>query len=667
MKRATDVVRTLTGWPALRAAHTLTIGIALLAGCNQAGHLEKQAPAPLRSDVAIPSPVVVMPAPLAASPSTAVVSPTPITVTQSPATVMPSPATEKRVRAPARREVSAAEPAVSPEPQSVVVTGHRASLQSAQKVKMNADSVVDAIVAEDVGKFPEGTVPVAAYAPVAVPAAPVTKYALPATSHAAPVPESSARYPDKEANGVTLVADQPVSTFSVDVDTASYAVVRRSLTSGAMPPAAAVRVEEMVNYFPYKYAAPADRSHPFSISTEVMPSPWKAENQLVHIAVRGYDIATEKRPRANVVLLIDVSGSMSPEDRLPLLKKGFRLFAAQLRDHDKVAIVTYANGTAVALEPTSGRDKHKIIAAIDALGSGGGTAGADGLRRAYEMAERNFDPKAVNRVILATDGDFNIGISDPKQLETFIAAKRKSGVYLSIFGVGYGNLNDALIQRLTQTGNGNAAFIDSLLEARKAMSQELGSTMFPIANDVKVQVEFNPALVAAYRLVGYETRMLNRQDFKNDRIDAGDMGAGHSVTAIYEITPASAIGTLVDPLRYKREKAPASRTGDELCFVKMRYKLPGQDTSRLTEHPVHAGSARTSLSAVPDEQRFAVAVAAFGQRLRGESHVSTMSYADIARLADSARGADPEGYRAEFVQLVRLSESLGATGTMGQP
>ncbi len=484
-----------------------------------------------------------------------------------------------------------------------------------------------------------------------------------------PKVQSTDKFPDKEANGITLVADQPVSTFSVDVDTASYAFVRRTLSNGTLPPAEAVRVEEMVNYFPYKYATPATRSQPFGVVTELMPSPWNAENQLVHIAVRGYDIATTERPRANVVLLIDVSGSMGPDDRLPLLKKGFRLFASQLRDDDSVAIVTYANGTHIALEPTSGRDKHKVIAAIEALGSGGGTAGADGLQRAYAMAERNFDAKAVNRVILATDGDFNIGISDPKQLEKFIADKRKTGVYLSVFGVGYGNLNDALIQRLTQSGNGNAAYIDSVLEARKAMSEELGSTMFPIANDVKIQVEFNPALVAAYRLVGYETRMLKRQDFKDDKVDAGDMGAGHSVTAIYEITPAGAGGKLVDRMRYnedKRGKPLANALSDELCFVKLRYKLPGEATSRLTEHAVHAAAARSSINAVPEEQRFAVAVAAFGQRLRGETQMGDFDYKAIASLANAARGADTEGYRAEFVKLVRLTESLSKADKLGQ-
>jgi len=486
-----------------------------------------------------------------------------------------------------------------------------------------------------------------------------------------PLPQGADKFPDKEPNKTVLVSEQPVSTFSADVDTASYAFVRRLLASGRMPPLDAVRVEEMVNYFPYHYAAPRDRNQPFAISTEVMPSPWKAGNQLVHIAVRGYDIHAAERPRANVVLLVDVSGSMMPPDRLPLLQQGFRLFVEQLRPEDTVAIVSYANGTRTVLEPTPGRDKAAILAAIDSLHAGGGTAGGEGLKRAYEMAERHFDNEAVNRVILATDGDFNLGMTDPKQLERFIATKRKTGIYLSIFGVGEGNLNDALMQRLAQSGNGNAAYIDSLLEARKALSEELGSTMFPIANDVKVQVEFNPDQVAAYRLIGYETRMLQRQDFKDDKVDAGDMGAGHTVTAIYEITPATAAGGLVDPPRYAGNQPAAQpkpgKRGDELCFVKLRYKLPGEASSRLIEQPVLARAARARFDAAPEDQRFAVAVAAFGQRLRGETALADVGYDEIARWANDARGDDRDGYRAEFVKLVRMADSLGKAGIAGQP
>jgi Ca-activated chloride channel family protein len=472
------------------------------------------------------------------------------------------------------------------------------------------------------------------------------------------------RFPGIEPNGVLSVAEHPVSTFSLDVDTASYAFIRRYLTSSRLPPREAVRVEEMVNYFSYDYPAPQDRTRPFRVTTTVIPTPWNPSNQLLHIAIRGYDIARAERPRANVVLLIDTSGSMAPSDRLPLLQQGFRLFAAELRDDDRVAIVTYAGQAHIALESTAGRDKHKIIEVIDNLRANGSTAGGEGLKRAYALAERNFDKEAVNRVILATDGDFNVGITDPKELERFLAEKRKTGIYLSIFGVGLGNLNDALMQRLAQAGNGNAAYIDSLLEARKAMSQELASTLFPIADDVKVQVEFNPRLVAEYRLIGYETRMLRREDFKDDKVDAGDIGAGHTVTAIYEITPVGAKQRQMDPLRYQAEPdripRPTNTGTDELAFVKLRYKIPAESASRLIEQPVRSADALAKLDSAPTEQRFAIAVAAFAQRLRGESAVDGFSYSEIAALGNDARAKDPEGYRAEFVRLVRIAETLDA-------
>ena len=472
------------------------------------------------------------------------------------------------------------------------------------------------------------------------------------------------RFPDKEPTSVLSAAEHPVSTFSIDVDTASYAFVRRSLTGGRMPPRESVRVEEMVNYFPYAYSSPENRAQPFRVTTTVMPSPWAAENLLLHIGIRGYDIARSERPRANLVLLIDTSGSMQPSDRLPLLQQGFRLFVQQLRDDDRVAIVTYAGQAQTALDPTLGRDKQKILDAIDSLRAFGSTAGGEGLQRAYALAERHFDKEAVNRVILGTDGDFNVGITNPKDLERFIAAKRKTGIYLSILGVGVGNLNDALMQRLAQAGNGNAAYIDSLLEARKAMSEELSSTLFPIADDVKIQVEFNPMQVAEYRLIGYETRMLKREDFNDDKVDAGDIGAGHTVTAIYEITPMGAKQRRLDALRYQQERErsapPTTARADEMAFVKLRYKLPGETNSRLIEQPVRGTDALAKVEAAPAEQRFATAVAAFGQRLRGENAVDSFGYGKIAELANGARGADPEGYRAEFVRLVRMAETLGA-------
>ena len=478
------------------------------------------------------------------------------------------------------------------------------------------------------------------------------------------IPPNTDRFSDKEPTSILSAAEHPVSTFSVDVDTASYAFVRRSLNGGRMPPRESVRVEEMVNYFPYAYPAPESSAQPFRVTTTVMPSPWAVENQLLHIVIRGYDIPRAERPRANVVLLIDTSGSMQPSDRLPLLQQGFRLFVQQLRDDDRVAIVTYAGQAQTALDPTRGWDKQKILDTIDSLRASGSTAGGEGLQRAYALAERHFDKEAVNRVVLATDGDFNVGITNPKDLEHFIATKRKTGIYLSILGVGVGNLNDALMQRLAQAGNGNATYIDSLLEARKAMSEELSSTMFPIADDVKIQVEFNPMRVAEYRLIGYETRLLKREDFNDDKVDAGDIGAGHTVTAIYEVTPAGAKQRRLDALRYQQERErsapPTTVRADEMAFVKLRYKLPGQTHSRLIEQPVRGTDALAKVEAAPAEQRFATAVAAFGQRLRGENAVDSLSYAKIAELANGARGADPDGYRAEFVRLVRMAETLGA-------
>jgi Ca-activated chloride channel family protein len=475
----------------------------------------------------------------------------------------------------------------------------------------------------------------------------------------APPQPSTARYPDAQPNPIRSVRQEPVSTFSIDVDTASYAVARRFLRANQLPPAEAVRVEEMINYFPYAYQGPADRSAPFRAMATILPTPWNAETKLLHIGIKGFDVPRAERPRANVVLLIDVSGSMSPSDRLPLLKRAFDRFVDELREDDRLAIVTYAGASGVALEPTPGHDKAKIRAALDTLGSGGSTAGFAGLQQAYALAERHFDRNAVNRIILATDGDFNVGISDPKQLEKFVAEKRRTGIYLTVLGVGLDNLNDALMQRLAQAGNGAAAHIDSLLEARKVLGEELASTMFPIADDVKIQVEFNPALVAEYRLIGYETRMLRREDFNNDKIDAGEIGSGHSVTALYEIVPVGSRKRFLDPLRYGQETEPPRGVhGGEYAFLRLRYKLPGEEASRLIETPITERDARASLDGVSSEIRFATAVAAFGQALRDETHLNGFRWGDIAALAQSGRGDDPNGYRAEFVQLVRLAEAL---------
>ena len=465
-------------------------------------------------------------------------------------------------------------------------------------------------------------------------------------------------------NPVKQVATDPVSTFSIDVDTASYGFVRRALSSGSLPPADAVRVEEMVNYFDYGYARPESADAPFQPTVTVLPSLWNPDSQLVHIAIQGYELKSAERPRANLVFLVDVSGSMASPDKLPLVKSSLRLLLDNLRPDDTVGLVTYASGSGVALEPTRVADKGKILAAIDALGAGGSTAGAAGIEDAYRLIEQHFDKAAVNRVILATDGDFNVGVSDHNQLKSIIERKRDAGVFLSILGVGAGNYNDQLMQTLAQNGNGTAAYIDTLNEARKVLVEEASSTLFPIAKDVKIQVEFNPAEVAEYRLVGYETRALRREDFNNDKIDAGDVGSGHSVTAIYEITPVGR-KKLVDDLRYGSPAAEAPKADPvtnakpgELGYLKLRYKLPKEDKSRLIELPIRAADALPRLDAASSDIRFATAVATFGQMLKGGKWTGAVSYDDVIALAQGAKGDDPFGLRAEFVNLVRIAKSL---------
>jgi Ca-activated chloride channel family protein len=477
----------------------------------------------------------------------------------------------------------------------------------------------------------------------------------------APVLEpNTERYPDADPNPVKQVAVEPVSTFSIDVDTAAYANVRRFLRDGQMPPQEAVRPEEMVNYFDYDYPLPEDRAAPFSTTVSVMPTPWNPDTRLLRIGLKGYDVIPAARPRANLVFLVDVSGSMAEPNKLPLVQQSLRLLVKELRDDDTVGIVTYAGHAGVALEPTPGRERQKILAVIDSLGAGGSTAGAQGLVDAYALAERDFDVSSVNRVILATDGDFNVGVTDPKALEDLIVEKRKTGIYLSVLGFGMGNLNDLLMQKIAQAGNGNAAYIDSLMEGRKVLVDEMASTLFPIANDVKIQVEFNPAQVAEYRLIGYETRALRREDFNNDAIDAGEIGSGHTVTALYEIVPPKSKAQLVDPLRYGTTIEPVQTTtpfADEIAFLRLRYKLPGESDSRLIERPITVADSYDRIEAAPEDMRFAAAVAGFAQLLRGDPYLKAFGHDDIAALAQDARGDDPFGYRAEFVQLVRMSET----------
>ena len=466
-------------------------------------------------------------------------------------------------------------------------------------------------------------------------------------------PVDTERYPDVGSNPIKQVADDPVSTFSIDVDTASYANVRRFLNDGHLPPRDAVRVEELINYFDYGYALPTSPDTPFAIHAALAPSPWAPGKEIIHIGLQGYDIAPDKQPPLNLVFLMDVSGSMDEPTKLPLVQKALNVLIDQLRPEDKVSIAVYAGAAGAVLPPTSGNQKLKIRCAVDAMRAGGSTAGGEGLALAYAMAEQGFDENAVNRVILMTDGDFNVGIDDPSRLEDFVAEKRDTGVYLSVYGFGRGNYNDVMMQTLSQSGNGTAAYIDTLKEAHKLFRDDFSGSLFPIADDVKIQVEFNPDRVAEYRLIGYETRLLNREDFNNDQVDAGEVGAGASVTALYEITPVG--GPLsADPLRYQKVNAGPSESGDEVAFVKVRYKLPGGDTSTLIERPVTDADRPATLDAAPEATRFALAVAAYGQKLRGDPWVSAdFGWDDIVTLAKGAKGEDEFGLRGEFVQLVR--------------
>ena len=469
------------------------------------------------------------------------------------------------------------------------------------------------------------------------------------------------RFEDVEPNRIKVTAEERVSTFSIDVDTASYAFTRGALMQGVLPPKDAVRIEELVNYFPYEYAPPIDRGTPFATHVNVMPTPWNDGTQLLRIGIKGYELKQTEKPRSNIVFLLDTSGSMNQANKLPLLKNAFRLLVQSLDADDTVSIVTYAGSAGIVLEPTKASEGNKILAALDRLSAGGSTAGGEGIRQAYRLAESSFDSDGVNRVILATDGDFNVGISDPEQLKDFVERKRETGVFLSVLGFGRGNYNDQLMQVLAQNGNGTAAYIDTLNEARKVLVEEAGSTLFPIAKDVKIQVEFNPATVSEYRLIGFETRILNREDFNNDRVDAGEIGSGHTVTALYEITPVGSDARRVDDLRYQQAAAPEGPE-NEFGHLRIRYKQPDGDTSDLIERPV----TRADLSEPDTDARFAAAVAAFGQILKGGRYTGQFSYEDVIELAVGAKGPDRFGYRAEFVNLVRMAKSAAALAPQRQ-
>jgi Ca-activated chloride channel family protein len=484
----------------------------------------------------------------------------------------------------------------------------------------------------------------------------------------APVPiyqqdTNTERYQHLDENPVHLASEQPVSTFSIDVDTGAYSNVRRFLNAGQLPPQDAVRIEEMINYFDYQYAAPDSRNTPFRVSTELAPAPWNSSAWLLRIGIKGLDVRPEERPAANLVFLIDVSGSMQTPDKLPLLKNAFRLLTDQLTQRDRVSMVVYAGTSGVVLEPTPGDQKHRIRQAIDQLEAGGSTHGAEGIERAYQLARTTFIKGGINRVVLATDGDFNVGIVNFEALVDMAERQRASGIALTALGFGTGNLNDQLLERLADAGNGNYAYVDNLSEARKVLVTELSSTLFTIAQDVKIQVEFNPAEVREYRLIGYENRMLAREDFNNDKVDAGEIGAGHRVTALYEIIPVSSTGR-IDPLRYGAKQANAAHAG-EVANVRLRYKLPGSDTSQLLEYPTSKSALAVNGKLSPD-LRFAASVAAFGQILRGGKYSGDFGYSDVESLAQGALEHDSQGYRREFVSLVKLARALAPQQTTEQ-
>ncbi|NTT85625.1 vWA domain-containing protein [Tabrizicola fusiformis] len=463
-----------------------------------------------------------------------------------------------------------------------------------------------------------------------------------------PPPENTETFANAAVNPVHVTAEEPVSTFSIDVDTASYAVVRSSLMAGVLPDPQAVRVEEMVNYFPYAYPAP-EAGKAFRPTVTVMPTPWNAGTRLVHIGIQGAQVT--ERPPLNLVFLIDTSGSMEDANKLPLLKQSLALMLPELRADDQVAIVAYAGSAGLVLPPTAAGERVTILAALDQLAAGGSTAGAEGIRLAYQVAEGMAGQGEVSRVLLATDGDFNVGIDDPDALKTYIEGKRASGSYLSVLGFGRGNLDDATMQALAQNGNGTAAYIDTLSEARKVLVDQLSGALYPIADNVKIQIEWNPAQVAEYRLIGYETRALAREDFNNDKVDAGDIGAGAQVTAIYEVTAPGSPALLNDPLRYGAA-APATG-GGELGFLRLRSVAPGETASTLQETPILPETA-----APGDDARFAVAIAGFGQQLRGAKYLGDWGWPQMIALAQGARGEDPFGYRAEAVTLMRLAMAL---------
>ncbi|WP_025808532.1 vWA domain-containing protein [Pseudomonas chlororaphis] len=504
-----------------------------------------------------------------------------------------------------------------------------------------------------------------AAAPAPMHASMMTRESLPSGYRAEP----REQYQNLPDNPIHSVAQAPVSTFSADVDTGAYANVRRLLNQGSLPPQGAVRLEELVNYFPYDYALPGDGS-PFGVTTEIAPSPWNPHTRLLRIGIKASDRAVAELAPANLVFLVDVSGSMDRREGLPLVQSTLKLLVDQLREQDRVSLVVYAGESRVVLEPTSGRDKAKIRNAIEQLTAGGSTAGASGIQLAYQMARQGFIKNGINRILLATDGDFNVGISDFDRLKQMAVEQRKSGVSLTTLGFGVDNYNEHLMEQLADAGDGNYAYIDNLREARKVLVDQLGSTLAVVAKDVKLQVEFNPAQISEYRLLGYENRALKREDFNNDKVDAGEIGAGHTVTALYEIVPKGEQGWL-EPLRYGQAQAKTSSESsikdDELAMLRVRYQAPQDGSSRLIERPILASQQHGKLAQASDDLRFAAAVAAFAQQLKDGRYTGDFGLKDTVALARGAKGEDRFGLRGEFVQLAELAQSLQTAAPADQP
>ena len=479
--------------------------------------------------------------------------------------------------------------------------------------------------------------------------------------HAASKPKyfNTEDYDNIVENKFLAVTQNPLSTFSIDVDEASYSNVRRILNEGSLPPAGAVRIEEMINYFDYEYSKPQNND-PFSVNTEISTCPWNEQHRLVHIGLQGKEIPVENLPASNFVFLVDVSGSMNEPNKLPLVQSSLNMLVDRLRENDRVAIVVYAGNAGLVLPSTNGTQKTKIKDAIDALQAGGSTAGGDGIKLAYKIAKENFIKEGNNRVILATDGDFNVGVSSDDELVRLIEEERKAGVFLSVLGYGMGNYKDSKMQQLADKGNGNHSYIDNINEARKVLVTEFGSTLFTIAKDVKIQIEFNPLKVQAYRLIGYENRMLAAEDFNDDKKDAGELGSGHTVTALYEVIPAGVKDTFtksVDPLKYQFNNGEiADESSPEIMTIKLRYKEPAGETSKLIQNAVI--DSHLPLASTSENFRFSASVAEFGMLLRNSEYKQQSSFSQVVSLAKAAKGKDDNGYRSEFVRLVESATSM---------